>query len=86
MAAMEASVSGLTATTDMKMRASATVGMVLPTFIVPGMTRSSTSLRNLKIAVCWAKLPMPSVSNMLVTKPVPSSQAQGAGDQSFLFL
>ena len=83
---MEASVTGFTATKDMKIRAWVTVGMVLPTFIVPGMRRSSTSLRNLKMAVCWAKLPTPSASNILVTKPVPRSQAQGAGERSFLFL
>ncbi len=74
---MEARVRGLTMTTDMKMKAWVAVGIVLPTFIVPGMTRSSTSLKNLKMAVCWAKLPMPRVSSMLVMKPVPKSSGPG---------
>ena len=63
------------------MKACVTVGIVLPTFIVPGISRSSTSLKNLKIAVVGAKLPIPRVSKKLVTNPVPISPDHGLSDR-----
>jgi len=60
--------------------------MVLPTFIVPGISLSSTSLKNLKMAVCWAKLPIPSVSKKFVMNQVPSRPDHGLFENSFLFL
>ena len=61
------------------MNACVIVGSVWPTFSVPGISRSGTILKNLKIAVVGANDPMPSVSKKLVTKPVPSSSALSRG-------
>ncbi len=61
------------------MNASAIVGIVCPTFNVPGISRSGTSLKNLNALVVGANEPMPSVSKKLVTKPVPSSSADSRG-------
>ncbi len=61
------------------MKACAIVGSVWPTFSVPGIRRSGTILKNLKIAVVGANEPMPSVSKKFVTKPVPSSSADSFG-------
>ena len=61
------------------MNACVIVGSVWPTFSVPGISRSGTILKNLKIAVVGANEPMPSVSKKLVTNPVPSSSAVSLG-------
>jgi hypothetical protein len=55
------------------------VGNVCPTFSVPGIRRSGTILRNLKMAVVGANDPMPRVSKKLVTNPVPTSTAVSLG-------
>ncbi len=59
------------------MKAWAIVGIVCPTFRVPGMRRSGTILRRRKMAVVVANDPMPSVSKKLVTPPTASWPASG---------
>ena len=61
------------------MNACVIVGSVWPTFSVPGIRRSGTILKNLKIAVVGANEPMPSVSKKFVTKPVPNSSDDSRG-------
>jgi len=78
-------VTGSTLTEVMKIKAWTTVGIVFPTFMVPGISRSSTSLKNLKSAVCCAKLPMPSVSRKLVVKPTPRSPGYDLSESDFRF-
>ncbi len=59
------------------MNAWAIVGIVCPTFSVPGIRRSGTILRRRNIAVVVANEPMPSVSKKLVTAPTASWPASG---------
>jgi hypothetical protein len=64
---------------SVKINACAMVGSVCPTLSVPGMSRSGTTLKNLKMAVVGAKEPIPRVSKKFVTNPVPNSSAVSAG-------
>src|SRR4051794_11315570 len=52
------------------MNACAIVGIVWPTFSVPGISFTGTRFRSLKIDVVVANDPMPSVSRNAVTKPI----------------
>src|SRR6185436_18636955 len=63
--------------TAVKMNACATVGRVWPTFKVPGIIRSGTSLSARKAAVDVANDPMPSASRKLVTAPIRTSVSVG---------
>ena len=67
------------------MNAWATVFVVLPAFMVPGISRSSTSRKNLKRAVCCAKLPMPSVSRKFVMKPMAVSPGPDLSENDLRF-
>src|ERR1051326_5040499 len=60
-----------------------TVGNVWPTFSVPGITRSSTIRKNLKIVVVVAYDPIPRVSKKLVNAPVPSWRKPGKRTRCF---
>ncbi len=69
-ATIAASVVMSTSTTRMKMKASAKVGIMCPTFSVPGMFSSATACPSLYSDVVVANEPMPSVSKKFVTKPI----------------
>ena len=59
-----------TSTTVMKIRAWTMVGIVCPTFSVPGICRSSTAFHARKSAVVVANDPIPRVSKKFVTNPI----------------
>src|SRR4051812_42369372 len=72
------SVDRSTSTARMKMKASAKVGTVCPTFNVPGMFASSFTARpNLNSDVVVANDPIPSVSKKSVTAPITSCAGVG---------
>ena len=77
-AIIDTSVLISTSMLPVKRKACAIVGSVWPTLSVPGITRSSTELRNFQIEVVVANEPMPSVSKKLVTNPMSSSAIVGA--------
>ena len=65
------------------MYACTTVGSVIPTLSVPGITASSTMRHCRKMEVVVAKDPMPRVSKNAVTNPVAAACGLGRTGSSF---